>query len=111
MTSGEYFVPYVWQDRTLATPDGFGERVEVLTAQAGYLWGTTTENPTSQVEEQFASDVNLVRGTVRLRNMPAVGPRDRLVRPDGSKVMIVSSRYIDPDNETVCEVVDDRRPL
>lgn len=102
MGAGEYKTRFAWSVRSDGTTDGYGQKPAVFTPN-GYLWGAT-DDVTAAAEEAAGTDTNRTRARVRLRNLPAVMPRDRLTDAGRGEVWTVDAVWRSGPNETSCEV-------
>jgi hypothetical protein len=103
MAAGDYRTPFLWEVRSDGAADGYGQKPAAFTAAPGYLWGTATDR-TAAAEEAAGNDLNRTRALVKLRNHPAVAPRDRLTDQVLGDVWTVAAVWKSGPNETVCEV-------
>jgi hypothetical protein len=75
--AGAYRVRYQWQRNGLADPDGAGQKARDYEA-GGFLWGTDAELMDAGEDERGGGKRQRTTATIRVRNHPAVRPRDVL---------------------------------
>lgn len=102
--AGDYPTRFQWSTRSLGDPDTFGAKPDEYAA-TGYLWGVL-EDVTAAEEEETEVTRQATRGTIRVRNYPAVQPADTLRDVGLDTTWRVESVHRGV-NEMVCEV---RRP-
>ena len=106
--AGEYDARLEWRRKAAGAKDTFGERPQtaapVLTSYdvLGHLWAAV-EGLSAGEESRLDAKRQVTRATVRVRNWPAVRPRDELYDPEWDQVWrVVSVRR--GDNELVADV-------
>ncbi len=106
--AGDYCLRYEWRRNALAAADAAGGKDRQFTA-GGYLWGTDPEPTLDAGEDARGNGIRQkTTAAIRLRNLPAVMPRDELYAAewgetwrvtacrrgaDGNEVVATAERY------------------
>lgn len=101
--AGDYSTRYEWRARVLGTPDAFGEKPATFRGPHTVLWGTPPDR-SAAVGRLLESEHEEHRAEIRLRNSPAVKPRDVLYDLAAAEPWEIETAYAG-DNEVVCTVV------
>ena len=100
-TTAKYPIPFTWNKYTSSARDAFNQAVDTYPSQ-GTLWGSL-EDQSSNRGHNFGGPQTSKSATVRLRQFPAVSPKDYLVNSRTGVTYHVDSLYQDwAANETVC---------
>lgn len=106
MPAGEYDTRFKWERHSYPAGNTFGDRRKRTAghyAEQGYVWGALDE-PSGGTTTQLESTQQDTRAVIRLRNLPAVGPLDRLTDLGHAEVWEVESTKRGA-NELVCQAV------